>query len=157
MMLRKSDAYYKVFKRIISYLQYTVTITPQIKDQEVIKRNFDRGEKCFNDIITFLENKIENGEINPKFLYPSDVAQMSDYALATSGWFFEWISEFETIYFLCISNLCSVCIQQGEVNRVKEQFQKAKMFVEHLKNNVSIFLYEEEIRKIEKLEAELIS
>jgi len=31
------------------------------------------------------------------------------------------------------------------------------MFAEHLKNNVSVFLYEEEIRKIEKLETKLIS
>jgi hypothetical protein len=138
-------------------LQYTITITPEIKDQEVIKRNLNRGEKYFKDIIAFLENKIENGEINPKFLYPPDVAQMSDYALATSGWFFEWLSEFETVYFMCISNLCSVYIQQREIEKVKEQCQKAKTFTEHLKNDMSVYLYKEEIRKIEELEAKLIS
>ncbi|MCL2303773.1 MAG: hypothetical protein FWC43_00355 [Planctomycetaceae bacterium] len=157
MMLRKSDAYYGAFKKIISYLYYTVDITPQLTDREVIERNLSRGQKYFENILTFLENKIENKEICPTILYPSWVHQRTDFILCSDGSFFEWLSRFETVYFMCASNLCSIYVRRDNVKKAKELCQKAKVFATHLENNVSIFLYEEEMRKIEKLEIELIT
>ena len=157
MISRKSEAYYPPFRRVIEYLQTYISICPELaQEQETVERIFKQATECFVDVIDFIECGIKNGEIDPKFLYPSWVYMRTDFALLSDRGFFEWLNEFETVYFMCVSNLCSVYIQQGEVDKVKEQCQKAKVFAEYLKNNVSVFLYEEEIRKIEKLEADLI-